>query len=592
MVSFPALRQHESLLTFTVVAFVLSSNPAATKIFPDGHYLIPDTNVLLNGMDLFEQANAFHDVIVLQTVLEELKNRSLPLYNRLIALTKSEQKRFYLFFNEFRAETYVKRDKDETINDRNDRAVRAAAAWYSRHLPKKKRPAIVILTDDQENQKKSTNEGLIAVSLRDYVFHLEDADRLLDMISEAQIGEQKRLAAGELIYPEYYSQSKLMTGIKAGTMHQGIFNVSPYNYLEGTVNVPAFEKSLLVLGRESSNRSVSGDMVVVEVLPRSEWKPASTKVVEEEDINKNENAEEEDQTQPLVTEAERRALQEDVKIAHSQNAEAKAQPTARVVGVMKRNWRQHVGSVDMNARGKQGTRQATVFLVPMDKRIPKIRIRTRQPDELVGKRILATIDSWDRDTRYPVGHFVRSLGALESKDAETEALLLEYDVQYRPFPKTVLDCLPVEGHSWKVPVSHSDPGWSGREDLRGLLVCSIDPPNCQDIDDALHARPLPNGNFEVGVHIADVSHFVQPHNAMDAEASSRGTTVYLVGQAYRHAATIARHRSLLAETLRRTVCIFNDLGDHAHSRCGFCEVYQVRHPVTRRLLLRASASSH
>ena len=51
---------------------------------------------------------------------------------------------------------------------------------------------------------------------------------------------------------------------------------------------------------------------------------------------------------------------------------------------------------------------------------------------------------------------------------------------------------------------------------------------CQDIDDALHARTLPNGNFEVGVHIADVSHFVKPNNAMDKEASLRGTTVYLV----------------------------------------------------------------
>ena len=60
------------------------------------------------------------------------------------------------------------------------------------------------------------------------------------------------------------------------------------------------------------------------------------------------------------------------------------------------------------------------------------------------------------------------------------------------------------------------------------MVCSIDPPGCVDIDDALHARELPNGNLEVGVHIADVSNFVKPNNAMDQEASMRGTTVYLV----------------------------------------------------------------
>jgi exosome complex exonuclease DIS3/RRP44 len=164
----------------------------------------------------------------------------------------------------------------------------------------------------------------------------------------------------------------------------------------------------------------------------------------------------------------------------------------------------------------------------MDRKIPKIRLRTRQVAELVGKRILITIDAWDRSSRHPTGHFVRSLGELETKAAETEALLLEYDVQYRPFPKTVLDCLPKEGHDWRVPASTDDPGWRDREDLRHLLICSIDPIGCQDIDDALHSRPLPNGNIEVGVHIADVSHFVKPNTAMDAEASIRGTTVYLV----------------------------------------------------------------
>ena len=76
--------------------------------------------------------------------------------------------------------------------------------------------------------------------------------------------------------------------------------------------------------------------------------------------------------------------------------------------------------------------------------------------------------------------------------------------------------------------SDESPAWRNREDLREEQICSIDPPGCQDIDDALHAKPLPNGNIEVGVHIADVSYFVRPDTPMDAEAASRGTTVYLV----------------------------------------------------------------
>ncbi|MCJ1387506.1 exosome catalytic subunit dis3 [Xylographa bjoerkii] len=520
-----------------VSPFVLSEKPNITKKYSNGHYLVPDTNALLNAMDLFEQTSAFYDVIVLQTVLEELRNRSLPLYNRLIGLTKSEEKRFYVFFNDFRLETYVVREQGETINDRNDRAVRRAVKWYGEHLEKatqtstKKRscPTIVMLSDDKENLRKAREDKLAASSLLDYVSQLEDADRLLDMISATDSRQPTRDGKGELLYPEYYSMSKINTGIKGSNLHQGIFNVSPYNYLEGSVHVPAFDKSLLVLGRENSNRAVQGDVVVVEILPKSQWKAPSTKIIEEESLTKNENADAEDD-EAVVTEQERRALQEEVRKTHGRSTEGRPQPTARVVGVVKRNWRQYVGHVDSSSSSisKQGRKQQTVFLIPMDKRIPKIRIRTRQANELMGKRVLVTIDSWDQESRYPVGHFVRSLGELETKGAETEALLLEYDVQYRPFPKAVLDCLPAEGHEWRVPATTDDPGWRDRKDLREHLVCSIDPVGCQDIDDALHARPLPNGNFEIGVHIADVSHFVKPNNAMDAEASIRGTTVYLV----------------------------------------------------------------
>ncbi len=527
------------LNSLTVAPFVLSDKPAGTKSYPTGHYLVPDTNALLNGMDLFEQKSAFYDVIILQTALEELRNRSLPLYNRLISLTKSEEKHFYVFFNDFRLETHIVREKGETINDRNDRAIRKAVTWYGNHLQQalksskrsKTVPIIVMLSDDKENLRKARADSISACSLSDYVSGHDDADRLLDMIDASRQGQETRGSAAEQIYPDYYTLSKMMTGVTAGTLHQGIFNVSPYNYLEGSVHVPAFDKSLLVLGRENSNRAISGDVVVVEVLPKPQWKAPSTKIVEEDTLNKDENADvEEGEGEAVVTERERRALQEEVKKTQGKNTEGRPQPTARVVGIIKRNWRQYVGHVDgiSSSTAKQSRRQQTVFLIPMDRRIPKIRLRTRQAEELLGKRVLVTIDSWDQDTRYPVGHFVRSLGELESKGAETEALLLEYDVQYRPFPKTVLDCLPQERHDWKVPASLDDPGWQGRRDLRDLLICSIDPVGCQDIDDALHARQLPNGNIEVGVHIADVSHFVKPNNAMDAEASVRGTTVYLV----------------------------------------------------------------
>jgi len=120
-------------------------------------------------MDLFEVETAFHDVIVLQTVLEEVKNRSLPLYHRLISLTKNEGKRFYVFFNEFRVETYIAREPGETINDRNDRAVRKAVEWYNHHIreavsarsQKQSRiPTVVMITDDKDNLRKAAAEEI------------------------------------------------------------------------------------------------------------------------------------------------------------------------------------------------------------------------------------------------------------------------------------------------------------------------------------------------------------------------------------------------------------------------------------------------
>jgi len=127
---------------------------------------MPDTNIFLYCMDVIEHKSAFYDVVVLQTVLEELRNRSLPLYNRLRELTSSQDKRFYVFHNEFRKETHVKRLQGETINDRNDRAVRVACAWYKSHLEdavagtKNRCPEIVMLSDDKDNLRKARAEGI------------------------------------------------------------------------------------------------------------------------------------------------------------------------------------------------------------------------------------------------------------------------------------------------------------------------------------------------------------------------------------------------------------------------------------------------
>ena len=218
-------------------------------------------------------------------------------------------------------------------------------------------------------------------------------------------------------------------------------------------------------------------------------------------------------------------------------------PTGVVVAIVRRAWRErgYAASIDLGpgaagaaalaAAAKDTTaaaRATRVLAVPLDRRLPKVRISTRQAAALADQRIVVVVDSWPRDSPYPEGHYVRSLGKLGDADAETAAVLLEADVDDRPFAPAVHACVPPL--PWSFDEREHLERQPHREDLRSLRVCSVDPPGCRDIDDALSCRALdPEGKFlELGVHIADVTSFLKPDTAMDLEARRRGTTTYLV----------------------------------------------------------------
>lgn len=217
-------------------------------------------------------------------------------------------------------------------------------------------------------------------------------------------------------------------------------------------------------------------------------------------------------------EQEKDMLQQ-VQAASAASAEERS-PTGRIVGIVRRKWRQYCGILQPSLIEDTSRH----IFVPADRKIPRIRIETRQAAKLQNQRIIVTIDTWPRNSRYPHGHFVRSLGPLGDMATENEVILLEHDVPHCKFSEEVLSFLP------KMPWTITVEDYAKRVDLRDLCICSVDPPGCTDIDDALHCRDLPNGNLEVGVHIADVSHFIRPGNALDKEAAARGTTVYLVGK--------------------------------------------------------------
>ncbi|XP_065222316.1 exosome complex exonuclease RRP44 [Planococcus citri] len=472
-----------------------------SKAYRNPHYLVVDTNVVLHQIDVLE-ADVLHNIIILQTVLEEVKHRSSTIYKRLKDLISNTNRKFYVFVNEHHKDTYIEREPGESANDRNDRAIRVAALWYDKHLKEinpdishKKRLRVVLLTDDAANKEKATKEGLFAASIEDYVNCLHDSKGVEDKISKADCSFDD---TSKELFPCHLTPVQIHDGIKSGKLLQGSFQASRDNFLEGQVNVESFEKPILVQGHSGLNRAVDGDTVAVELLPKEQWSAPSEIVLDDNATVDNDNELSEIEIKP---------------------AELKeTTPTGKVVGIIRRKWRQYCGIL------QESTMPNSVrhIFVPAERKIPKIRIETRQAATLMSQRIIVAIDSWSRYSRYPSGHFVRALGKIGDKATENEVLLLEHDVPHSDFSDKVKSCLP------KLPWIITDDDVAKREDLRHIDICSVDPPGCTDIDDALHCKLLDNGNYEVGVHIADVSHFIRPGTAIDEEAALRATTVYLV----------------------------------------------------------------
>ncbi len=138
-----------------------------------------------------------------------------------------------------------------------------------------------------------------------------------------------------------------------------------------------------------------------------------------------------------------------------------------------------------------------------------------------GMKVAAVVDGWERGAAGPFGHVVDVLGMPGENETEMHAILAEFGLPYR-FEKSV------ENAADSISEEITDKDRAHRRDFRKVLTFTIDPADAKDFDDALSFRKLENGNFEVGVHIADVSWYVRPDTAVDKEAQARGTSVYLV----------------------------------------------------------------
>lgn len=171
-----------------------------------------------------------------------------------------------------------------------------------------------------------------------------------------------------------------------------------------------------------------------------------------------------------------------------------------------------------------------------------------------GDKVLVKILEWHKIGKKPVGRVVKVLGKPGEHETEMHAIMAEYGLPYE-FPKSVLQYVK------KLSDEISESEIKQRRDFRQITTFTIDPDNAKDFDDALSLRRLENGNWEVGVHIADVSHYVKPNTALDKEAYNRATSVYLVD----------RTIPMLPERLSNELCSLNPHVD----RLTFSAVFEL-----------------
>ncbi len=138
-----------------------------------------------------------------------------------------------------------------------------------------------------------------------------------------------------------------------------------------------------------------------------------------------------------------------------------------------------------------------------------------------GQKAIAEIVEWPPNARSPFGQIKEVLGDAGNNDTEMHAILAEFELPHK-FPENV------DKAAEKIPLEIPEDEIKKRRDMRGITTFTIDPHDAKDFDDALSLQKLNNGNWEVGVHIADVTHYVTPNTIIEDEAQSRATSVYLV----------------------------------------------------------------
>eukprot|EP00127_Corallochytrium_limacisporum_P004636 Clim_evm11s171 gene=Clim_evmTU11s171 len=535
-------------------------------VFPQSTVYVLDPSAGKYFYELFEEVSNLTPggkrpiIVVLQStfqIFQELGySRSESQLRRIIEDSNSS---LVLFDNEHNINTFAVREPaKETAKDRDTRAALVAASYLGEHLydtlqqkgaEDNEVPTVRIVSCSASSQHVYSEHGCETIGMEDLLCeafgydYLNQPDTLaiLDglqgaMMADIRKEENPALAArGDTEKHPFAAHTALEMAqnlLASGKVMYGRFQRAEGRHMSkgqgqetyGFVRVTKpVQTTLRVPNLKCANRAMHNDVVYVELMKKYEEDAAE---VDGAIID----VDEEIGDYPL----------DDAGLLLA--ADDKGLLNAKVIAIDSRAWKDYVCSLRVQDDGSvvPGSQQVAV---PADRNIPCIRFSTRQADKLASQRFVVRIDRWDAEFKMPDGHYVKTLGDIGDLTTDLRGLLIEHDVAIRPFSEEQMAELP--GNDWTI---HNDSESSPleRRDLREThTVMSIDPIGSQDVDDALSIREMQRGQvIELGVHIADVSHFVRTGSANDREASQRSTTVYLPDRRF----------NMLPEQLSENLC--------------------------------------
>ncbi|RMZ68994.1 cell wall biogenesis phosphatase Ssd1 [Pyrenophora seminiperda CCB06] len=416
--------------------------------------------------------------------------------------------------------------------------------------------------------------------------------------------QQQQQQQRKTLFTPYLPQATLPALLGDGQLVAGILRVNKKNRSDAYVTTTDLDADIFICGSKDRNRALEGDLVAVELLDVDEvW---GQKREKEEKKKRKDNADprggsiavNDATTQPetgseggirrrgslrqrptqkknddVEVEGQSLLLMEEEEI----NDELKPLYAGHIVAVIERVAGQMFsGSLGLLRPSSQATkekqeaeRQARegnsgrsqperqdkpkiVWFKPTDKRVPLIAIPTEQaPRDFVEKHqdyadriFVACIKRWPITSLHPFGTLVEQLGVMGDLKVETDALLRDNNFGPDDFSDAVIKNVGFE--DWSV-AKDGEEALQSRRDFRDEETFTIDPNGSKELDDAIHFKYLDDGRVEIGIHVADVAHFIKANSLVDREAKKRGTAVYLMN----------RTVNMLPPRLSNDVCCLN-----------------------------------